>query len=341
MKRFLPLFISVLLVLTSCSLSTSSKTSLIEHGYTEEEAAIIVELGEEAIDIILSYPYDADIVEVISDAAFDATKLSEYLELDLDAEDRLLVVNNGYYTDSYDEEVLALMRTDYYIHSRLDRYLAYAENLDDAVDTRYIVEMVNCNRDYDAYEVILEADTSLDNLIIANKYYSLGDYVPDDLVAIDGAYGLSSYLDSEAYEHYVAMADAMSAEGLSIWITSAYRSYERQVSLYNSYLAYDSQAEVDTYSARPGHSDHQTGLVVDLILPGGDLGSFDGTEEFYWLQEHAHEYGFILRYPEDKTDMTGYTYESWHYRYVGIEVATYIYENNITFDEYYAYFIIG
>ncbi len=340
MKRLIILII-ILSVLTACSSTTKTNTaSLVAHGYSEEEAAIIVELGQEAVDIVLSYPYDGDIVTVMTDASFDADLLEEYLELDLDPEDRLMVVNNGYYSDSYDELTLELMRTDYYIHSRLDRYIAFAETLSDGYDYRYVVESVNCDRDYAAYEVILEADTSLGKLIIANKYYSIGDYVPDDLVAIDSAYGLSSYLDSEAYEHYVAMADAMAAEGLSVWITSAYRSYERQVTLYNSYLAYDSQEEVDTYSARPGHSDHQTGLVVDLILPGGDLGSFDGTDESYWLQEHAHEYGFILRYPEDKTDMTGYTYESWHYRYVGVEVATYIYETGITFDEYYAYFVL-
>ena len=341
MKHFLIVIVAVLL-LTSCSyLSNSNTSALIDLGYSEEEASVIVELGEEAIELVLSYPYDGEIVEIILDDSFDINKVEEYLKLDLDAEDRLLIVNNEYYTDEYSEDVLALMGTDYYIHSRLDRYIAFANSLDNTADYRYIVEMVNCNRDYEAYEVTLASDTSLDNLIIANKYYSLGDYAPDDLVAIDSAYGLSAYLDREAYEHYVEMADAMFAQGLSVWITSAYRSYESQVRVYNSYLVTDSQAIVDTYSARPGYSDHQTGLVVDLILPGGNFDSFAGTDEFYWLQENAYKYGFILRYPEDKIEMTGYTYETWHYRYVGIDVAGYIYENNITLDEYYAYFVVG
>ena len=163
--------------------------------------------------------------------------------------------------------------------------------------------------------------------------------MPEDLVPIDSYYGLDSYLDRDTYEAYKAMADAMMQEGIEVWITSAYRSYDSQVRIYNSYLQNDTQEVVDTYSARPGYSDHQTGRVVDLIEPGGDLGNFEYTKAKKWLDEHAYEYGFIMRYPSDKEDLTGYMYESWHYRYVGKEVATYIKETGITFDEYYAYFV--
>ncbi len=323
----------LLLFLVACS-----SCRLAEIGYSEDEIKVIESLGEEAKDKIMEHGYDAEIIKVISDPTFDVSRLDRYLSLDLKAEDRLMVVNKGYQADSYDEDTLALMRTAYYIHERLDRYLDYLA-LHPEMDYREVVEMVNCNRDHDYYTNTIVSDTSKDDLIIANKYYTIEEYVPEDLVHIDSYYGLDAYLDRDTYEAYVAMADKMMAEGIDVWITSAYRPYDSQVRIYNSYLERDPQEVVDTYSARPGFSDHQTGRVVDLIEPGGDLGTFEDSAAFLWLQDHAYEYGFILRYPSDKIEMTGYTYESWHYRYVGKEVAKYIKDNGITFDEYYAYFI--
>ena len=328
--------ISVLILLLFLVACSSGR--LAEIGYSEDEIKVIESLGEEAKDKIMEHGYDAEIIKVISDPTFDVSRLDSYLSLDLKAEDRLMVVNKGYQADSYDEDTLALMRTAYYIHERLDRYLDYLA-LHPEMDYREVVEMVNCNRDHDYYTNTIVSDTSKDDLIIANKYYTIEEYVPEDLVHIDSYYGLDAYLDRDTYEAYVAMADKMMAEGIDVWITSAYRPYDSQVRIYNSYLERDPQEVVDTYSARPGFSDHQTGRVVDLIEPGGDLGTFEDSAAFLWLQDHAYEYGFILRYPSDKIEMTGYTYESWHYRYVGKDVAKYIKDNGITFDEYYAYFI--
>jgi len=101
----------------------------------------------------------------------------------------------------------------------------------------------------------------------------------------------------------------------------------------------DGVEEADTYSARPGFSEHQTGLTVDVDNAKLSYTDFDKTNEFKWMMENAHRFGFILRYPKDKEDITGYSYESWHYRYVGVDIATYIYEHNITLDEYYVRFI--
>ena len=95
---------------------------------------------------------------------------------------------------------------------------------------------------------------------------------------------------------------------------------------------------VDTYSSRPGFSDHQTGLACDIGMPGYKFDMFTDTAECKCLHANAYKYGFILRYPEGKENITKYTYESWHFRYVGIEASTYIYENNITLEEYVAYF---
>ncbi len=329
----------LLVFLLALTLSACANNTLKDIGYSDDEIKVIESLSDDSINIIEKEPYDSELMDLINDPTFDEAKLDEYLALDgLDADDRLMIVNKGYYSDTYDATTLALMKTSYYIHDRLDRYLAYIDSVGET-DLRSVVEHVNCDRDHEVYTDTMVSDTSKGDLMIANKYYTIEDYVPEDLVHIDSYYGLDAYLDRDTYEAYTAMADQMMSEGIDVWITSAYRSYDSQVNIYNRYLATDPQEVVDTYSARPGFSDHQTGRVVDLIEPGGDLGSFEYTDAKAWLDEHAYEYGFILRYPEDKEDITGYMYESWHYRYVGKEVAKYIHDTGITFDEYYAYFI--
>ncbi len=329
----------LLVFLLALTLSACADNTLKDIGYSDDEIKVIESLSDDSINIIEKEPYDSELMDLINDPTFDEAKLDEYLALDgLDADDRLMIVNKGYYNDTYDATTLALMKTSYYIHDRLDRYLAYIDSVGET-DLRSVVEHVNCDRDHEVYTDTMVSDTSKGDLMIANKYYTIEDYVPEDLVHIDSYYGLDAYLDRDTYEAYTKMADQMMSEGIDVWITSAYRSYDSQVNIYNRYLAIDPQEVVDTYSARPGFSDHQTGRVVDLIEPGGDLGSFEYTDAKAWLDEHAYEYGFILRYPEDKEDITGYMYESWHYRYVGKEVAKYIHDTGITFDEYYAYFI--
>ena len=123
-------------------------------------------------------------------------------------------------------------------------------------------------------------------------------------------------------------------------ITTAYRDYNFQSILYNNYVNSDGKTLADTYSARPGYSEHQLGYSFDLTNEDyADFSEFEYTDEYKWLQENAYKYGFILRYPKDKEYITGYVFESWHYRYVGNDISTYIYENDITYEEYYAYFL--
>ena len=128
-------------------------------------------------------------------------------------------------------------------------------------------------------------------------------------------------------------ADAQSI-GLNLYISSGFRSYTYQENLYNNYVAQDGKEEADTYSARPGHSEHQTGLAFDLNTIDD---SFAYTEEGKWVQENCQKYGLILRYPKGKETQTGYQYESWHLRYVGKELAQKLYNNGnwITLEEYY------
>ena len=135
------------------------------------------------------------------------------------------------------------------------------------------------------------------------------------------------------------MAKAAKKENYTIIAMSSYRSYSYQENLYAKYVKQDGKEAADTYSGRPGYSEHQTGLAVDIYNGKEDYTNFERTKEFKWMQKHAHEYGFILRFPKDKEKETGYKYESWHYRYVGKNIATIIKNKNISYEEYYVQYI--
>lgn len=162
--------------------------------------------------------------------------------------------------------------------------------------------------------------TYIDGIIIANKTYSLpSDYNPGELL----------YDCSQAFARMKSDADD---EGLSIYESSGFRSYSRQDSIYNNYCARDGKAAADRYSARPGHSEHQTGLAIDLNTIAY---SFADTAEGQWVEENCSKYGFILRYPDGKEAQTGYRYEPWHIRYVGIDIAEKIYQSGLCLEEFY------
>ncbi len=159
----------------------------------------------------------------------------------------------------------------------------------------------------------------IDDILIVNKTYSLPEsydpkgLTPETQKALD-------QMIADAYQ-----------EGLNLYDASDYRSYQDQLTVYQEYCVRDGWEEADTYSARPGHSEHQTGMVIDF----NDISNeFDDTEEAKWLEEHCAEYGFIIRFPEEKEAITGYQYESWHVRYVGVETAQEIHRLGICLEEY-------
>ena len=169
---------------------------------------------------------------------------------------------------------------------------------------------------------------------LVNKYRLLpADYAPQ-VESVGASYGSGS-LRPQAAAAFRAMADAARADGISLRSVSAYRSYARQESTYNRWLSQDSQASVDTYSARPGASEHQTGLALDINVASLKA-HFEDTPAYAWLAEHCAEYGFILRYPQGKEHITGYQFEPWHYRYVGVEVAQVCMDRGLTLEEYFA-----
>ena len=228
-------------------------------------------------------------------------------------------------------------RIEYFNDSYIDRYITYKNNNPNKEIERVIIE-VNMNLDKEVYQDIIPAKNLNNEKVLVNKYYYLDEnYVPENLAKINQNYALSGMsMVNVAKEAFESLAKSAKKEGLSIIAMSTYRSYNYQVNLYKRYVKQDGKEEADTYSGRPGHSEHQTGLAVDVYNGKEDYTNFEKTKEFNWMQEHAHEFGFILRFPKDKENETKYQYESWHYRYVGIDAAKYIHDKNISFEEYYA-----
>lgn len=236
------------------------------------------------------------------------------------------------------EEKLA--QEKYFIKNNLKRYVDYY-NKNNSLSLNKVITDVNANLDKEKYKDVFETDLSKGNLMLVNKYYYLKDnYIPNDLIVLTDEYniGKNNTMRKVAADAFIEMSNAALLENISIKNASAFRSYDYQVTLYNNYVSKDGKEAADTYSARPGFSEHQTGLATDINQINS---GFENTDAFKWLDKNAHKYGFILRFPKNKEDVTGYTYEAWHYRYVGKEAAKIIKDENLTLEEYYAYYVEG
>ena len=321
------------------------KNILKEIGYQDTEIGTIrSKLTINQITELSNYSYLSYLVDLINANGFKSDYLARYIsyiqniQSDYSIDDVIYLVNNDI-TYEYSQKLVDIVRSKYFLKSRLERYMKY-----DSDDINTIITNVNSNLDYDFYTNIQKSDTSKGNLIIVNKYYQLdNDYYYGELVTMDKAYDNKngSKLNKEAYAAFQKLVDAGEKEGYHIRNNSAYRSYNTQSGLYNNYKNSNGLTWADKWSARQGHSEHQTGLALDVGVKNEySLGKFESSPEFTWMKNNAHLYGFILRYPKGKEYITGYGYEPWHYRYVGVDVATYIYENNITYEEYYAYFVL-
>ena len=228
----------------------------------------------------------------------------------------------------------------YYKNENLDRYKAYQSNNSD-LSIEDIVTRVNLNLDKERYTDTIPSTNLNTNYLLVNKFnYLDSSYIPNNLELLDNSYAKSGiYLVKEAKDNIERLISDAKEDGMNIRVISAYRSYTYQENLYNNYVKNDGVENADTYSARPGYSEHQTGLVVDVTKAYDNFNNFENTDEYNWMLENASNYGFILRYPKDKENITTYSFEAWHYRYVGVELAKKIKASNLTFDEYYARYI--
>ena len=236
-------------------------------------------------------------------------------------------------TKEYNKDIVSIINEKYYLSKNLDRYLNYL-SANPTLNYSDVVSLVNVNRDNKFYENTTATDLTNYNEMLVNKYHLLNkDFQANDIVNVSSTYGYANNsLNKEAYEAFKQLANDAKKEGHTIVILSSYRTYEYQEKLWN-------HDKDDDYVARPGSSEHITGLAIDVSDFNDKNDSFKDTESYTWMINNAHKYGYILRYPENKENITGYSYEAWHYRYVGTSLATKIYNEGITFDEYYAYYM--
>lgn len=180
--------------------------------------------------------------------------------------------------------------------------------------------------------------------VLVNREYLLpAGYVPAHLVTPNVKFSFSYLSDKRKLRKVAATAleklfQAGELQGVELYGVSGYRSYTRQKEIYDRNIATRGQDATDAVSAKPGSSEHQTGLTIDVSARSVNFRldqSFGDTREGKWLAKNAHKYGFVIRYPYGKSKITGYSYEPWHIRFVGVTVATYLYENELTLEEYY------
>lgn len=252
--------------------------------------------------------------------------------------------NIKYLIDNKIDSKLAMniIKEKYYIDDYLKKYLDYYEKNKD-LSFSEIITRINTHLDDEFYTNTEKTDDTLGKFVILNKhYYSDENYKGLNLIDVDSEYNLyntSFKLSKECYEAFLKMYNDAKEQGYAFKINSAYRSYEKQIKIYQGWVNKDGVKLADTYSARAGFSEHQTGYAFDVRDYPFTNDDYSKTKSFTWVSENTYKYGFIIRFPKDKEYITGYQYEPWHYRYCGIECATYIHNNNITFEEYYEYFI--
>lgn len=252
-------------------------------------------------------------------------------------------------TSKYNKDIINIMNLSYFKIDNLKRYLDY-----DIMEVKSIYDISNIKKDFNYEDVVTYVNANLDkeyyssdNLIsnedaskidvLVNKYHKLDEnYEPSDLTIIDSKYASGTQkLRKEAQIKFEEMASDMAKENLKIYAGSTYRSYTYQKGLYDRYVKKDGFAAAETYSARSGYSEHQLGLAVDIVNGKWDYLS-ENDKEYDYLVKNSYKYGFILRYPRGSEYVTGYMFEDWHFRYLGVELATKVFNSGLTYDEYIA-----
>ena len=334
--------------------------SLTELGYSKEASRRI--LFQFQKDYVLSVGENKTLNAAFESDDYNEKYLDQYSKIEYQNHEHLIrnintLIKKGYSNDNIsmilahgsDSDVTEFAKRDkinyleeffslpYAKLSNYDRYVDYSNETGEDDDTTVLA--VNLDMDKENYEdPVIVTDFSTDMLV--NKHRSLTkDFEPDDLVSIDEEYAADDTQAGSriAVNAFIEMYKDAQKEGYDLVINSSYRSYQDQEEVCNTYRDLYGDNYVMNYVAMPGFSEHQTGLSFDI--GSKDTNVFAESDEYTWIQENAHKYGFIQRFPEEYEAVTGFRAEPWHYRYVGKKIASYIYENNISFEEYYALFL--
>lgn len=245
-------------------------------------------------------------------------------------------VKEYFLKEKYDN-VTSYINALYFIPKNIDRYVNYY-NKNKNISYDNVILNVNMNLDYEFYTNINTLHDYLDITTLVNKYNKLPDnYEIDDLVTLDEEYSSRGEKIREiAYKDLKVMFDKAREDGINLNVISGYRTSEKQNTLFNNSVKKNGIEHALMYSAKMGHSEHQLGLAIDINTTQE---SFKNTNEYKWLKNNSYKYGFIERYKENKENITGFAYEPWHYRYIGIDNATKVFTENITYEEYVIKFL--
>lgn len=245
-------------------------------------------------------------------------------------------VKEYFLKEKYDN-VTSYINALYFIPKNIDRYVNYY-NKNKNMSYDNVILNVNMNLDYEFYTNINTLHDYLDVTTLVNKYNKLPDnYEIDDLVTLDKEYSSRGEKIREiAYKDLKIMFDKAREDGINLNVISGYRTSEKQNTLFNNSVKKNGIEHALMYSAKMGHSEHQLGLAIDINTTQE---SFKNTNEYKWLKNNSYKYGFIERYKENKENITGFAYEPWHYRYIGIDNATKVFTENITYEEYVIKFL--
>lgn len=366
-KKVLILIIIIILILSLVYILLPKN-----YGYKKETIEVFKEnnLYEQIKDKKI---YSKTLEEAINQNSFNKEYFLEYLDIKyIDDKDFISNINkllnlgysskdiNAIYNkipdsvniiidSKYNKDIINIMNLSYFKIDNLKRYLDY-----DIMEVKSIYDISNIKKDFNYEDVVTYVNANLDkeyyssdNLIsnedaskidvLVNKYHKLDEnYEPSDLTIIDSKYASGTQkLRKEAQIKFEEMASDMAKENLKIYAGSTYRSYTYQKGLYDRYVKKDGFAAAETYSARSGYSEHQLGLAVDIVNGKWDYLS-ENDKEYDYLVKNSYKYGFILRYPRGSEYVTGYMFEDWHFRYLGVELATKVFNSGLTYDEYIA-----
>lgn len=329
-------------------------------GYDKEASKNILLLGKK--DAIKSYEYSDTLNAAFKSKYYKDANLDSYSKIKYQDQKNIIknintLIDKGYSNSNIslilahgnDDDVSEFAKRDkikyleefyslsYAKLKYYDRYVKYSSETGEDEETTVL--FVNLSMDTDDYvNPVKTSAFSIDMLV--NKHYKLDeDFVPDDLVEFDQEYCNDEVQEGnrEAVVAFKNMYEAAKKEGLGLVINSSYRSYQDQENICNTFKDLYGEGYVTKYVALPGFSEHQTGLAFDIGSTSSKI--FAESKEYEWMKENAYKYGFILRFTKSNAYITGFRSEPWHYRYVGKKIAKYIYENDISFEEYYAEFL--
>lgn len=323
-KKLVILLLSMLLVVVlgiCIYLFLNRPSHVVNTPKTEEE--VLVEKG---IILVSKETFVKEVNELL-EKGYTATEINQIYEYMSDKNITEILKNE--YTD-----LSPFFQISNFDFAKIERYKAYQST--QGLDMKDAVTRVNINLDEPFYTTIQQIDNPDNVTVLVNKSHALpADYEPTDLENIPSFPNLK--LRSVAIDDFEKLIAAANLDGVYMTPYSTYRSYDYQKGLYEKYLKTDSQEIVDTYSARPGHSEHQTGLAIDIKSNSHWYNLTDADYE--WMKNNSYKYGFIIRYPKDNSNITGYKEEPWHIRYLGVDVATKVHNLGITYDEYYDLYI--